>query len=34
MRENEDFLTKVLQDTGRTNLSDYFLRYLRDKEEK
>jgi len=33
MRDNEDFLSKILKDTGKTNLSDYFLIYLREKEE-
>jgi hypothetical protein len=33
MRDNEDFLNKILKDTGKTNLSDYFLIYLREKEE-
>jgi hypothetical protein len=28
MGENEDFLLKVLKDTGRTNLSDIFMNYL------
>jgi len=34
MQENEDFLLTILKDTGRTNLSDYFTNYLRDKEKK
>jgi hypothetical protein len=33
MKENEEFLTKVLRETGRTNLSEYFLIFLRDKAE-
>ena len=33
MTQNEEFLLKVLQDTGRTNLSDYFTNYLKDKEQ-
>jgi len=33
MRDNEDFLGKILKETGKTNLSDYFLIYLREKEE-
>jgi hypothetical protein len=33
MKENEDFLLKTLKETGKTNLSDYFLKYLREKEE-
>jgi hypothetical protein len=28
MAENEDFLLKILKDTGRTNLSDIFMNYL------
>lgn len=32
MIDNEEFLTKVLQETGRTNLGDYFINFLRDKE--
>ena len=34
MGENEDFLKKVLKDTGATNLSDYFLAYLKTKEQR
>ena len=34
MQENEDFLKKVLKDTGKTNLSDYFLNYLKTKEQR
>jgi len=33
MVENEEFLVKVLQDTGRTNLSDIFLNYLKQKQK-
>ena len=32
MKENEEFLRKVLKETGKTNLSDYFLNYLHMKE--
>ena len=28
MQENEEFLVKILKDTGRTNLSDIFLNYI------
>ena len=34
MADNEDFLLKTLQDTGRTNLNDYFLKYLDEKRRK
>lgn len=34
MAENEDFLKKTLQDTGSTNLNDYFIKYLKEKERK
>lgn len=33
MRDNEDFLCKILQETGKTNLSDYFLNFLREKAD-
>ena len=33
MSENEEFLKKVLKETGKTNLSDYFLKYLKTKEQ-
>lgn len=33
MVENEEFLLKVLQETGRTNLSDIFLNYLKNKQK-
>jgi len=26
--DNEDFLMKYFQETGKTNLGDYFLKYL------
>lgn len=29
--DNEDFLMKLYSDTGRTNLGEYFLNYLREK---
>lgn len=32
MKDNEDFLTKELQENGKTNLGEYFLNYLRDKD--
>jgi hypothetical protein len=32
MRENEDFLLKVLNEQGKTNLGDIFINYLREKE--
>lgn len=32
MRDNEDFLHTVFKEHGRTNLGDYWLNYLRDKE--
>jgi hypothetical protein len=34
MADNEDYLRKTLQDTGSTNLNDYFIKYLREKERK
>ena len=34
MSENEDFLKKVLKETGTTNLSDYFLNYLKTKDQR
>ena len=34
MQENEDFLRKTLQETGRTNLNDLFTNYLQEKERK
>ena len=34
MTENEDFLLKTLQETGKTNLNDYFIKYLQEKERK
>ena len=34
MSENEDFLLKTLQDTGRTNLNELFTKYLEDKKRK
>lgn len=32
MKDNEEFLLKVLQETGSTNLGNYFINYLREKE--
>jgi hypothetical protein len=29
--DNEDFLMKLYSETGRTNLGEYFLNYLREK---
>jgi hypothetical protein len=34
MAENEDFLTKILTETGTTNLSTYFVNYLEEKKLK
>ena len=34
MQENEEFLMKVLTDTGSTNLAGYFLNYLEEKKLK
>ena len=33
MRDNEDFLRRVLEETGKTNLNDYFIHYLKEKDE-
>lgn len=33
MIENEEFLVDLRSKTGKTNLGDYFERYLRQKEE-
>lgn len=33
MEENEHYLRDVLESRGETNLGDYFLQYLRKKEE-
>lgn len=32
--ENEEFLLKTLQETGQTNLNDYFIKYLDGKKRK
>jgi hypothetical protein len=32
MRDNEEFLAEVLNKSGRTNLGDYFINYLREKD--
>lgn len=29
--DNEDFLSKLYNETGQTNLGDFYLNYLRDK---
>ena len=29
--DNEDFLIKLYNETGQTNLGDYYLNYLREK---
>ena len=34
MVDNEDFLHKVLLETGQTNLREVFLNYLQQKEKK
>lgn len=34
MEENEDYLTDLLRTTGKTNLGEYFLKFLRDKDER
>ena len=34
MIENEELLTKVLNETGTTILADYFTNYLREKKKK
>lgn len=34
MVENEEFLKKVLAETGKTNLMDYFTKYLKAKEQR
>ena len=34
MVENEEFLKKVLAETGKTNLMDYFTKYLKAKERR
>ena len=34
MTENEEFLTKILKDSGKTNLSDIFLNYLVQKQKQ
>jgi hypothetical protein len=32
MKDNEEFLLKLLKETGRTNLGDYFTNFLREKK--
>ena len=34
MRDNEEFLLKVLKEQGKTNLGDFFLNYLREKDSQ
>lgn len=34
MVENEEFLLKVFQETGKTNLAGYFIEYLEEKRVK
>ena len=34
MAENEEFLKKILAETGKTNLMDYFTKYLKAKEQR
>lgn len=29
--ENEDFLVKLYADTGKTNLGEYFINFIREK---
>jgi hypothetical protein len=34
MSENDEYLTELYNKTGKTNLGDYFVKYLQSKQEK
>ena len=34
MDENDEYLQDLLKTTGKTNLGDYFLKHIKEKEEK
>lgn len=34
MEENEEYLQELMKTTGKTNLGDYFLKFLKDRDDK
>ena len=34
MKDNEEFLQKLFKDTGNTNLGDYWINYVKEKDNQ